>query len=299
MRVAWSCLYAHPLPQGHRFPMEKYNLLYEQLIYEGVIDETSVIRPNLLSNDIIGLVHDALYIEKLERGNLSRIEERKTGFPFSPLLLEREKTIMDGTLQCAIDAKNNGAALNIAGGTHHAFRDRGEGFCLYNDIAIAAGYLLEENLSKKILIIDLDVHQGNGTASIFENDDRVFTFSMHGKSNYPIHKEKSDLDVELNDNIEDNEYLSILENHLKLAFELSEPDFIFYQSGVDVLASDKLGKLGLSINGCKERDRMVIETCYQKNLPLTVSMGGGYSPQIRDIIEAHANTYRLVSQIYG
>ncbi len=299
MRVAWSCLYAHPLPQGHRFPMEKYNLLYEQLIYEGVIDETSVIRPNLLSNDIIGLVHDALYIEKLERGNLSRVEERKTGFPFSPLLLEREKTIMDGTLQCAIDARNNGAALNIAGGTHHAFRDRGEGFCLYNDIAIAAGYLLEENLSKKILIIDLDVHQGNGTASIFENNDRVFTFSMHGKSNYPIHKEKSDLDVELNDNIEDNEYLSILENHLKLAFELSEPDFIFYQSGVDVLASDKLGKLGLSINGCKERDRMVIETCYQKNLPLTVSMGGGYSPQIRDIIEAHANTYRLVSQIYG
>ncbi len=299
MRVAWSCLYAHPLPQGHRFPMEKYNLLYEQLIYEGVIDETSVICPNLLSNDIIGLVHDALYIEKLERGNLSRIEERKTGFPFSPLLLEREKTIMDGTLQCAIDARNNGAALNIAGGTHHAFRDRGEGFCLYNDIAIAAGYLLEENLSKKILIIDLDVHQGNGTASIFENNDRVFTFSMHGKSNYPIHKEKSDLDVELNDNIEDNEYLSILENHLKLAFELSEPDFIFYQSGVDVLASDKLGKLGLSINGCKERDRMVIETCYQKNLPLTVSMGGGYSPQIRDIIEAHANTYRLVSQIYG
>jgi acetoin utilization deacetylase AcuC-like enzyme len=299
MKIAWSKIYAHPLPQGHRFPMEKYDLLYEQLIYEGLISESQVIKPKPLENDVIALTHSIEYIHKLETGNLTRAEERKTGFPYSALLLQREKTIMNGTLLCSKYAKDNGAALNVAGGTHHAFKDRGEGFCLYNDQAIAASYLLDMNFAKKILIIDLDVHQGNGTASIFENDHRVFTFSMHGKSNYPIHKENSDLDIELKDGINDGEYLSILEPNLNKVFQITEPDFVFFQSGVDVLASDKLGKLGLTIQGCKERDRMVIETCFKKNLPLTVSMGGGYSPQIKDIIEAHSNTFRLVYEYYG
>jgi acetoin utilization deacetylase AcuC-like enzyme len=183
-------------------------------------------------------------------------------------------------------------ALNIAGGTHHAYKDRGEGFCLLNDQAIAANWLLNERGISHILIVDLDVHQGNGTASIFSDESRVFTFSMHGKNNYPLKKERSDLDVELEDGTNDHTYLYLLQSSLDSVLDRFQPDFIFYQCGVDVIQTDKLGKLGLTLNGCKQRDRLVFETVRQLNVPVVCSMGGGYSPDIKDIIEAHANTFR-------
>jgi acetoin utilization deacetylase AcuC-like enzyme len=188
--------------------------------------------------------------------------------------------------------------MNIAGGTHHAYRHRGEAFCMLNDQAIGAYYLLENNLAKQILIVDLDVHQGNGTADIFQDDSRVFTFSMHGKNNYPFKKEVSDLDIPLQDKTNDNVYLKTLKDKLPKLIDKVKPDFVFYLSGVDILETDKLGKLGCSIEGCKERDRYVLQMLFDKGIPTEVSMGGGYSKDIKIIIEAHANTFRLAQDIY-
>ncbi|MEQ9415309.1 MAG: histone deacetylase, partial [Cyclobacteriaceae bacterium] len=230
--------------------------------------------------------------------SLTPKEIRRTGFPLTAELVKREITIMNGTLKCALFALENGVAMNIAGGTHHAFTNKGEGFCLLNDIAIAANYLLNEKLATRILVVDLDVHQGNGTAQIFRNEPRVFTFSMHGASNYPMVKENSDLDIGLPDGTEDQFYLRTLKTNLENIFNQFQPDFIFYQSGVDVLATDKLGKLSLTRGGCKERDRIVLSEAKAAGISLVASMGGGYSPDFRDIIEAHANTYRVAQEIF-
>jgi acetoin utilization deacetylase AcuC-like enzyme len=188
--------------------------------------------------------------------------------------------------------------MNVAGGTHHAYQNRGEGFCLLNDQAIAAMWLLHERKAKRILIIDLDVHQGNGTAAIFAQEDRVFTFSMHGKNNYPLHKEESNCDVELEDGINDQEYLYLLEKNLDRIMQQFEPDFLFFQSGVDIIDSDKLGRLGVTLQGCRRRDEIVFQTAKSSNIPIVASMGGGYSPDIRKIIEAHANTYRVAQAVF-
>jgi acetoin utilization deacetylase AcuC-like enzyme len=298
LKIAWASNYAHPLPEGHRFPMIKYELLPEQLLYEGTVSSGNFFVPQKVSHSKVLRAHDEDYLHKLLQLKLSRQEERRTGFPLSAELVERELTIMQGTLKATDYALTYGAAMNIAGGTHHAYRDRGEGFCLLNDIAIAAYHLLDESKSKKILVVDLDVHQGNGTASIFENEPRVFTFSMHGEKNYPLRKEKSDLDIALPDKTDDKTYISILDRTLKELIQRVEPDFVFYQSGVDVLVNDKLGRLGLSLQGCKERDRIVLKTCKTNNLPVVASMGGGYADNISDIVEAHANTYRLAQEIY-
>jgi len=198
----------------------------------------------------------------------------------------------------ASNALTDGIGMNIAGGTHHAFKDRGEGFCLLNDIAIAANYLLTFRKLEKVLVVDLDVHQGNGTAAIFEKNPQVFTFSMHGRHNYPMHKEQSDLDVPLDDGMDDKTYLELLDRHLKKLLNDVLPDFIIYQSGVDVLATDKLGRLGLTIGGCKERDKKVLDSAKSNDIPIMCCMGGGYSQKISDIIEAHANTFRLAQEIF-
>lgn len=298
LKITWSPLYCLPLPEGHRFPMQKYNLLPEQLIYEGTINQENLFTPKPIQADISLLTHTQEWIDKLNEKNLTASEIRKTGFPLTQELVDREKVIMQGTVDAALFALDYGVAMNIAGGTHHAFTNRGEGFCLMNDNAIAANYLLHKNLAKKILIVDLDVHQGNGTAEIFANNESVFTFSMHGKKNYPFHKEKSDLDIELEDGTDDTTYLKILSETLPKLIDQVQPDFIFYQSGVDVIGTDKLGKLKLSIRGCKERDRMVLLSANKNNIPLVASMGGGYSEKIKDIVEAHANTYRLAQEIY-
>lgn len=298
LKIAWRKEYAHPLPENHRFPMEKYELLPEQLIYEGTLTESNFFAPDLLSENDILAIHKDEYWQKLKNLTLSRKEERRTGFPLSAALVERERIINQGTIDAANFALEYGVAMNIAGGTHHAFTDRGEGFCLLNDIAIAANYLLKNNKARKVLVVDLDVHQGNGTAEIFQNNPDVFTFSMHGKGNYPMHKEISDLDIELEDKTDDKTYLKILKETLPKLIDEQEPDFIFFQSGVDVLATDKLGRLGMTIAGCKERDKIVFEQCYKNEIPVVASMGGGYSEKIAHIIEAHANTYRLAQDIY-
>ncbi len=206
--------------------------------------------------------------------------------------------IANGTLQAALFALEHGVAMNVAGGTHHAFTDRGEGFCLLNDQAIAANYLLRHRGLRQVLIVDLDVHQGNGTAQIFRPEPRVFTFSMHGGNNYPLHKETSDLDVPLPDGITDQAYLAKLRELLPALLDRVEPDFVFFQSGVDVLHTDKLGKLGLTLAGCKERDRLVLAACRQHRIPVAVCMGGGYSARLSDIVAAHANTFRLAQELF-
>ena len=298
LKIAWCDIYAHPLPKNHRFPMSKYDLLPMQLRHEGTVSDKNFFAPEPLVEDHILAVHDADYWRKLRNLELTKQEIRKTGFPLSRQLVDRETTIMHGTLQCADFALEHGVSMNIAGGTHHAFTNHGEGFCLLNDIAIASMYLLNSRKAKKILVVDLDVHQGNGTAQIFENEDRVFTFSMHGMKNYPTRKEKSDLDVELPDGTTDKIYLYELEKHLTQLIETIEPDFLFFQSGVDILATDKLGRLSVSVDGCKARDRFVLQKAKEYGLPIVASMGGGYSEDINVIVEAHANTYRLAQEIF-
>lgn len=298
LKIAFSPIYKHAVPDGHRFPMVKYELLPEQLIYEGTVVEDNFFEPTPASEGTILETHDAEYWRRLSNLELTRSEQRKTGFEHNAELILRERVINQGTIDCAEFALHYGMAMNIAGGTHHAFTDRGEGFCLLNDIAMGAHYLLNHKNFNRILVVDLDVHQGNGTAQIFQQDPRVFTFSMHGKHNYPMHKEQSDLDIPLPDGADDELYLSKLKHHLPKIMDEFEPEFVFFQSGVDVLATDKLGKLGMSINGCKERDRFVLEMCKKHQLPIVASMGGGYSARVAHIVEAHANTYRLAQRIF-
>jgi acetoin utilization deacetylase AcuC-like enzyme len=298
LKIAWHEKFAHPLPTGHRFPMLKYELLPEALLYEGTITEDNLFRPAPLPEKDILLTHDPAYWHQLKTLRLSAAEIRKTGFPLSRELVEREVVIMNGTVQAALFALEFGIGMNIAGGTHHAFANRGEGFCLLNDIALAADYLLHHTEIGQILVIDLDVHQGNGTARIFREEPRVFTFSMHSGHNYPFHKEQSDLDIPLPDGTGDGPYLQVLQETLPRLLQEVEPDFVFFQSGVDILATDKLGRLQVSPAGCKARDRLVLETCRQNGLPVAVSMGGGYSDKIADIVEAHANTFRLAQFLF-
>ena len=296
--VAFDPIYILPLPENHRFPMEKYELLHRQLIHEGTCEPEDFFSPTKIDNDSVTAIHQKVYVERLKGLKLNKAEIRKIGFPISQQLIDREFIIAGGTLSGSLKALEYGIAFNIAGGTHHAFSSHGEAFCLLNDQAIAAQYLLEKELAKKILIIDLDVHQGNGTAEIFQKEDRVFTFSMHGKKNYPFKKEQSDLDIALEDKTNDKIYIEILQEALPKLLKSVKPDFIFYLSGVDVLESDRLGRLGISIKGCEARDQMVLKCCHDENIPVQCSMGGGYSKDIKLIIEAHANTYRVAQKIY-
>ena len=298
LKVAYSKIYNHPLPENHRFPMEKYDLIPKKLIAEKTFSKDNFFEPGILNTEDVLLTHSNDYYNKLVSQSLSKKEIRPIGFPLSKLLIEREKKITQGTIECVSFSIKNGISMNIAGGTHHAFADKGEGFCMLNDQAIAANYLLHNDLAKKILIIDLDVHQGNGTASIFKNDMNVFTLSFHGKKNYPFKKEKSDLDIEFDDGTEDVEYLTKLEDIIPNIIKILNPDFIFYLSGVDILKTDKLGRLSLSIEGCKKRDSIILNLCKTFNIPLQISMGGGYSKNIEDIVNAHCNTFRLAKEIY-
>jgi acetoin utilization deacetylase AcuC-like enzyme len=298
LKIAWTEAYVLPLPPNHRFPMSKYEILPQQLLHEGTITNENVFHPTPLEEKWIISTHEQEYWNKLSSLSLTPQEIRRTGFPLSQELVQREIIIANGTLQCAMYALQYGVAMNIAGGTHHAFTNKGEGFCLLNDIAIAANFLLQENQAHRILVVDLDVHQGNGTAQIFKDDSRVFTFSMHGANNYPLQKERSDLDIGLPDYTSDSFYLSVLEVNLKNVLDRVHPDFIFYQSGVDILETDKLGRLGVTREGCKQRDRIVLKMAKDNKVPLVASMGGGYSHDFRDIIEAHANTFRLAQEIF-
>ena len=298
LHIAYNPIYAHPLPVGHRFPMLKYELIPEQLMYEGTITSTNLISPEACSLAILLTTHTQEYISKLTGQLLNEREQRIIGFPQSPLLTSREFIIAQGTIDCSIAALTAGVALNVAGGTHHAFADHGEGFCMINDIAVAANYLLLKQRVKKVLIIDLDVHQGNGTAKIFEENNNVFTFSMHGQHNYPFRKEKSNLDVGLADGTNDDTYLGILTENLNMLLETVKPDFAFYLSGVDILETDKFGKLNVTLKGCKKRDEIVFTKLKELKIPCAVSLGGGYSADVKIITEAHCNTFRLAKEIF-
>ncbi len=297
-KIAYSPVYKYKLPEGHRFPMEKYELIPEQLLYEGTITNEQFFHPDALTREELLLTHTATYLDKLDAVDLTRREQRDIGFPARKDLIDRGKKISKGTFMCAKFAAQDGVALNVAGGTHHAYSDRGEGFCVFNDFAIASNLLLSRGVYKRILIIDLDVHQGNGTAAIFQDNEAVFTLSVHGERNYPLRKEKSDLDIGLPDKAGDDVYLKALTEHLPKTIERFKPEFIFYLAGVDVLETDKLGRLSVSKQGCKQRDEYVFSLCKQYEIPVAVSMGGGYSPKLSDIIDAHANTYRAAMDIY-
>ncbi|PZX54099.1 acetoin utilization deacetylase AcuC-like enzyme [Algoriphagus chordae] len=278
--------------------MEKYELLPGQLLYEGIVKDENFFEPVPIDEKWILNTHSLEYWEKLRDLKLTKSEVRATGFPLSRELVDREITILNGSVQAAAFAMEYGIAMNIAGGTHHAYANRGEGFCLLNDIAVTANYLIENQLAKKILVIDLDVHQGNGTASIFAGNPDVFTFSMHGEKNYPMRKEQSDLDCAVSDGIADEQYLSILESQLEIILKIFSPDFIIYQSGVDVLETDKLGRLAMTLTGVKNRDRIVLNLAKSLNVPIMCCMGGGYSSSIAKIVEAHSQVYCLAQELY-
>lgn len=298
LKVAYSPIYKYELPNGHRFPMIKYELIPEQLIYEGTLTEEAFFHPNALSDEQLLLTHSKVFLDKLNTQDLTRREIRDIGFPVSEALITRGKHIAHGTLDCANFAFEYGVAMNVAGGTHHSYRDRGEGFCVFNDIAIASNILLSQGKVERVLIVDLDVHQGNGTAKLFADDARVFTYSIHGEKNYPLRKEISDMDIGLPDKCGDQQYLDALKSSLPDVISAYRPDLIFYLSGVDILESDKLGRLSVSLEGCKARDQFVLEMCRDNSIPVAIVMGGGYSEKISTIVDAHANTFRLAQQIF-
>lgn len=301
--IAYAPLYKLPLPTGphrgdepgepHRFPMLKYELIPEQLLYEGTCTPEHFFVPGPVDDRWVLGVHTPAYVTQLKTLTVPPAMVRRIGFPLTPELIEREWIITQGTIDCALWAKQHGCALNVAGGTHHAFPDKGEGFCLLNDVGVAAHYLLETGQARRILVIDLDVHQGNGTAVMFAHEERVFTFSMHGKDNYPLKKEQSDLDIALPTGTGDEVYLNTLYDALPRLIDQHQPDFLFYVAGVDIIGTDRLGKLAVSREGCRQRDVFVFDTAMGRGLPIVVSMGGGYSPRIADIVEAHCNTFRV------
>ncbi|UOG73174.1 histone deacetylase [Hymenobacter tibetensis] len=298
-RLATSERYSISLPTGHRFPIAKYELIREQLLWQGVAPAEDFYDPGLASEDDILRAHSTDYWHRVRDLRLSSAEVRRLGLPQSPELVRRSLSSVAGTVQSALQALQDGIGMSLAGGTHHAFRDRGEGFCVLNDIAVAAMHLLHHKLVRQIIVVDLDVHQGDGTASIFRDEPRVFTFSMHAGANYPLRKEQSDLDVALDLGTDDATYLRILQETLPGLLAQVQPDFLFFQAGVDVLATDKLGKLALTPKGCRQRDEYVLTLCRQHQLPVAVSMGGGYSERLSDIVDAHCNTFRVAYEVFG
>ena len=298
LKIAFDPIYKHSLKVGHRFPMEKYELLPEQLIRKNICDQSNFFTPSLIDKHQVLSTHCENYYDQLVNLSLSKLDSRHIGFPLSENLVNRERVIAQGTIQNTIFALKYGISINIAGGTHHAYRAKPGAFCMLNDQSIAANNLIDNLRIKKVMIIDLDVHQGDGTASIFQFQDSVFTISFHGRKNYPFRKQKSDFDLSFEDNTDDKTYLKNLKYHIPKLVDSFQPDFIFYLAGVDVLENDKLGRLGLSLKGCKERDRFILELCKKQNIPVQVSMGGGYSIYLKDIIDAHSNTFELAQDIF-
>ena len=286
-----------PLAATHPFPMSKYKLTRDRLLAEGSLTHWHLIEPALANDEDILLVHTADYWLRCARGELTAAEVRRIGFPWSPALVRRSRAAVQGTINAARNALRDGLASNLAGGTHHAFSDHGEGYCVLNDIAIAICVLQREGLARRFVVLDCDVHQGNGTAAIFQHDPDVFTFSLHGDKNFPLRKETSKLDLALPDGIGDDEYLNILTAHVPAVLREFQPDFVFYQAGVDPYEHDRLGKLKLTLPGLRARDDYVLSTCRALGLPVATTMGGGYAKDIHDTVEAHANTVRAALRL--
>jgi acetoin utilization deacetylase AcuC-like enzyme len=301
VKAFYSDTFVLPLPGHHRFPMSKYRLLRERLVAEGIVAADDLHVPDAVGWDDLRLVHDARYVDAVATGTLTAEAQRRIGFPWSDMMVERSRRSVGATLEAAREVVGaaRGArgpqaivAANLAGGTHHAFRDRGEGYCVFNDVAVAAAVLLRDRAIARAAVVDCDVHQGNGTAAIFSGEPAVFTFSMHGAKNFPFRKETSDLDVTFEDGAGDDEYLAALDAHLPAVLDRHRPDVVFYLAGADPYEGDRLGRLQLTIEGLRARDRRVFEACRDRALPVVVAMSGGYAPDVGAIVTIHTNTIR-------
>lgn len=297
MKAFYSDHFVLPLPDGHRFPMSKYSRLRARVLAEGIVAPADVVEAPAASWDQLRLAHTASYVQAVASGTLPADMQRRIGFPWSKEMVERSRRSTGATLAAARAALTDGVAVNLAGGTHHAFADRGEGYCVFNDVAVAARVLQHERRTPRLGIVDCDVHQGNGTAAIFRDDPSVFTFSMHGANNYPFRKDVSDLDVELADGTGDDEYLALLAHHLPVLLERHRPALVFYLAGADPYAADRLGRLHLSITGLRARDEFVMDRCLAAGVPMVVVMAGGYAPNVDDIVQIHLNTIRAAAAL--
>ena len=295
VRAFYSDHFVLPLPEGHKFPMAKYSRLRERILADGLIAPEDLQEAPLASIDDLQLVHDPNYVDAVVNGTVAREIQRRVGFPWSPHMVERSRRSVGATIAAANAALDDGVAANLAGGTHHAFADRGEGYCVFNDVAVGVRVLQRDRQAGRIAIVDLDVHQGNGTASIFSGDPSVFTFSMHGDKNFPFKKEVSDLDVPLADGTADDEYVSLLRTHLADVLNRHRPDFVFYLAGADPFEGDRLGRLKMTIDGLRRRDEIVLEACTKARLPIAISMSGGYANDVDAIVTIHANTIRVAA----
>lgn len=296
-KVFYSPYYYADIGENHVFPIRKFELVRDRLLGEKTLQNAEIIEPEPAAVEDISLVHTEDYVARLRGGDLTRQEIRKLGLPWSESLVRRSFLATAGTINAAKSALETGVSSNLAGGTHHAFPDRGEGFCVLNDVAIAIRVLQKERLAERFLIVDCDVHQGNGTAFIFQADETVFTFSMHGEKNYPLFKENSTLDLELPDKTGDKEFLETLSEALPRIF-MHDPDIVFYLGGADPYENDKLGRLNLTINGLRARDEMVLNFAKSKNVPIVTTLSGGYAADINDTVEIHCNTIRAVKKIF-
>jgi acetoin utilization deacetylase AcuC-like enzyme len=297
VKAFYSDHFVLPLPDGHKFPMAKYSMLRERIIADGIVAAADLREAPAAEWAELELVHDRGYVDAVRHGTVSRDTQRRIGFPWSPQMVERSRRSVGATIAAARTALDDGVAANLAGGTHHAFVDRGEGFCVFNDVAVATRALQRSHDARRVAIVDLDVHQGNGTAAIFKDDAAVFTFSMHGEKNFPFKKETSNLDVPLPDGTGDDEYLSLLRIHLDEVLNRHRPDFVFYLAGADPYEGDRLGRLKLTIEGLRARDEIVLSTVSGAGLPVAISMSGGYANDIDAIVTIHSNTIRTASTL--
>jgi acetoin utilization deacetylase AcuC-like enzyme len=297
MQVFYTPRYYAEIGEGHVFPNRKFELVRDRLLAEGTLQPSEIVEPSPASREDVLLVHTEDYVSRLCDGRLTPKELRRLGLPWSESLVHRSFYAVGGTLAATRASLAQGYSSNLAGGTHHSFAERGEGFCVLNDVAIAIRATRARKLITRAAVVDCDVHQGNGTATIFAGDNETFTFSMHGANNYPLFKAQSNLDVELPDGTHDAEYLECLARHLPAVFA-HDPEIVFYLAGADPFAKDKLGRLALSVEGLRERDAYVLRECYQREIPIVTVMSGGYGKDINDTIEIHCNTIRVVKEIF-
>lgn len=298
MMAFYSDVYVLPLPEGHKFPITKYRLVRDGLVANGIIQPSEFYLSEPVSPEVVKLAHAPHYVDAVLHGTVDRMIMRRIGFPWTAELVIRSFTIVGGAIASAEEALESGFAGNLAGGTHHALYDAGEGFCVFNDLAVVVQYLFSQKLAGRVAVIDLDVHQGNGTAAILGGRDDVYLFSMHGAKNYPFRKVPSTVDIDLADNTSDDEYLGILERELPKIVAW-KPDIVLFQAGVDPLREDTLGRLALSMEGLARRDEMVFCACKQHGIPVSVAMGGGYAKPVHLTVQAHIQTYRVLRHIYG
>lgn len=298
MRVFYTPRYYAYIGDNHIFPIRKFELVRERLLADKTLSPEHLVEPEPASIADVLLVHTEDYITRLCQGTLTPGELRRLGLPWSESLVERSFYATGGTICAAREALDQGIASNLAGGTHHAFPERGEGFCVLNDVAVAVQVLRRDRLARRVAIVDCDVHQGNGTATIFANDNDVFTFSMHAAKNYPLFKARSSLDIELPDGTGDDVYLDQLKNRLPAVFE-HQPEIVFYLGGADPFVRDRLGRLSLSIEGLRQRDAYVLRECRDRMIPIVTVMSGGYGENVDDTVEIHCNTIRSVVSIFS